>query len=116
MPSGRKQASEQRVCRWQDTVIVTYREFGRRAKGKPGNGNRSRHRQHPVRHRWRRQGAAFTAVTPLTQLSGDGNLLFTTDYRSLTAPVDAVVASTRRKARRCLPAKHAPLPLFARAQ
>ena len=71
--------------RWQDTLIVTYCEFGRRAKE-----NQSAGTDHGTANTQFVMGGAVKggikgAHPSLTQLSGDGNLIHTADYRSLYA-------------------------------
>ena len=69
--------------RWQDTAIVTYCEFGRRAKENQSNGtdHGTANTQFVIGGGVR--GGFYGSHPSLTQLSGDGNLLFTTDYRAL---------------------------------
>ncbi len=79
-----KQATTE-LGRWQDTVIVTYCEFGRRAKENQSGGT-----DHGTANTQFVLGGAVKggikgAHPSLTQLSGDGNLIFTQDYRSLYA-------------------------------
>ncbi len=79
-----KTASEE-LGRWQDTVVVTYCEFGRRAKE-----NQSAGTDHGTANTQFVIGGAvkggIKGMHPsLTQLGGDGNVAHTTDYRSLYA-------------------------------
>jgi uncharacterized protein (DUF1501 family) len=79
-----KAASEE-LGRWQDTVVVTYCEFGRRAKE-----NQSAGTDHGTANTQLVMGGAvkggIKGVHPsLTQLGGDGNLIHSNDYRSLYA-------------------------------
>ena len=71
--------------RWQDTVVVTYCEFGRRAKE-----NQSAGTDHGTANTQFVMGGAvkggIKGMHPsLTELGGDGNLMHTADYRSLYA-------------------------------
>ncbi|MBP6531532.1 MAG: DUF1501 domain-containing protein [Burkholderiales bacterium] len=103
--------------RWQDTTIVTYCEFGRRAKE-----NQSAGTDHGTANTQFVIGGAIKggikgAAPSLTQLSGDGNLIYTTDYRALYASVlrdwwKLSAAQTEG----VLGGYYAPLPLFERPQ
>ena len=71
--------------RWQDTVVVTYCEFGRRAKENQSGGT-----DHGTANTQFVIGGAveggIKGMHPsLTQLGGDGNLVHNADYRSLYA-------------------------------
>ena len=71
--------------RWQDTLVVTYCEFGRRAKENLSGGT-----DHGTANTQFVLGGAvkggIKGLHPsLTQLSGDGNFIHSNDYRSLYA-------------------------------
>ncbi len=71
--------------RWQDTLVVTYCEFGRRAKE-----NQSAGTDHGTANTQFVLGGAvkggIKGMPPsLTQLTGDGNFIHSADYRSLYA-------------------------------
>ena len=71
--------------RWQDTLVVTYCEFGRRAKE-----NQSAGTDHGTANTQFVLGGAvkggIKGVHPsLTQLTGEGNFIHSADYRSLYA-------------------------------
>ncbi len=69
--------------RWQDTTIVTYCEFGRRAKENQSNGTDHGTANTQFVIGGAVKGGLYGNHPSLTQLSGDGNLLFGTDYRAL---------------------------------
>lgn len=100
--------------RWQDTMIVSYCEFGRRAKE-----NQSAGTDHGTANtQWviggSVKGGIKGAAPSLTQLSGDGNLIYTTDYRSLYASV--LRDGWNLSAEQCqtvLGGNYVSLPLFA---
>lgn len=108
-----KQATTE-LGRWQDTVVVTYCEFGRRAKE-----NQSAGTDHGTANTQFVLGGAIRGGIKgthpsLTQLSGDGNLIHTLDYRSLYATLlrdwwgfNAAQSET------VLGGKYASVPLFA---
>jgi uncharacterized protein (DUF1501 family) len=81
-----KQACEE-LGRWNDTMVVTYCEFGRRAKENASGGT-----DHGTANVQFAFGGAlkggFRGEHPsLTQLAGDTNLIHTTDYRSMYASI-----------------------------
>jgi len=108
-----KKASTE-LGRWQDTVVVTYCEFGRRARENQSGGT-----DHGTANTQFVLGGAvkggIKGTHPsLTQLSGDGNLIHTADYRSLYATLlrdwwGFAGAQTET----VLGGKYATLPLFA---
>ncbi len=107
-----KQATTE-LGRWQDTVVVTYCEFGRRPRENQSGGT-----DHGTANTQLVIGGAvrggITGGPPsLTQLSGDGNLLYTQDYRSLYATVlREWWGFSVGQSERVLGGAHATLPLF----
>ncbi len=108
-----KQATTE-LGRWQDTVVVTYCEFGRRAKENQSGGT-----DHGTANTQFVLGGAvkggIKGMHPsLTQLSGDGNLVHTLDYRSLYASVlRDWWGFTGAQSEKVLGGKYASVPLFA---
>ncbi len=100
--------------RWQDTTIVTYCEFGRRAKENlsAGTDHGTANTQFVIGGSVK--GGIIGSAPSLTQLSGDGNLIYTTDYRALYASVlrDWWKLSAAQSDS-VLGGNYAPLPLFA---
>ena len=107
-----KTASEE-LGRWQDTVVVTYCEFGRRAKENQSGGT-----DHGTANSQFVMGGAvkggIKGVHPsLTQLGGDGNLIHTTDYRSLYASLlRDWWGFSGAQSERVLGGKYGSIPLF----
>lgn len=100
--------------RWRDTTIITYCEFGRRAKENlsAGTDHGTANAQFVIGGAVK--GGLKGAAPSLTQLSGDGNLIYTTDYRALYASVLRDwwnLSSTQTES--VLGGTYAPLPLFA---
>jgi uncharacterized protein (DUF1501 family) len=81
-----QQASEE-LGRWNDTLVVTYCEFGRRAKENASGGTDHGTANVQFAFGGSAKGGFRGAYPSLTQLSGDTNLIHTTDYRSLYASV-----------------------------
>lgn len=108
-----KQATTE-LGRWQDTVVVTYCEFGRRAKENQSGGT-----DHGTANTQFVLGGAvkggIKGMHPsLTQLSGDGNLIHTLDYRSLYATLlRDWWGFSAAQSEKVLGGKYASLPLFA---
>jgi uncharacterized protein (DUF1501 family) len=108
-----KQATTE-LGRWQDTVVVTYCEFGRRAKE-----NQSAGTDHGTANTQFVLGGAIKGGIKgthpsLTQLSGDGNLIHTLDYRSLYATLlRDWWGFTGAQSETVLGGKYASVPLFA---
>ena len=100
--------------RWQDTVVVTYCEFGRRPKENQSGGT-----DHGTANTQFVLGGAvkggIKGTHPsLTQLSGDGNLIHTLDYRSLYATLlRDWWGFSGVQSEKVLGGKYASVPLFA---
>lgn len=100
--------------RWQDTAIVTYCEFGRRAKENQSNGTDHGTANTQFVIGGGVKGGLYGSHPSLTQLSGDGNLIFSTDYRALYSTLlTQWWAFGSDQAGRVLGGKHVSLPLFA---
>ncbi len=100
--------------RWQDTTIITYCEFGRRAKENQSAGTDHGTANTQFVIGGSVKGGIKGAAPSLTQLSSDGNLIYTTDYRALYASV--LRDWWKRSAAQTegvLGGNYAPLPLFA---
>jgi len=108
-----KQATTE-LGRWQDTVVVTYCEFGRRPKENQSGGT-----DHGTANTQFVLGGAvkggIKGTHPsLTQLSGDGNLIHTLDYRSLYATLlRDWWGFSGVQSEKVLSGKYASVPLFA---
>ncbi len=108
-----KTATEE-LGRWQDTVVVTYCEFGRRAKE-----NQSAGTDHGTANTQFVMGGAvkggIKGTHPsLTQLGGDGNLFHTADYRSLYASLlRDWWGFSGAQSEKVLGGKYGSIPLFA---
>ncbi|MGL4231198.1 MAG: DUF1501 domain-containing protein [Casimicrobium sp.] len=81
-----KQASEE-LGRWKDTLVVTYCEFGRRAKENASNGTDHGTANVQFAFGGNVKGGLKGEYQSLTNLSGDNNFIHTADYRSLYASV-----------------------------
>ena len=100
--------------RWQDTLVVTYCEFGRRAKE-----NQSAGTDHGTANTQFVLGGAVKGGVKgmhpsLTQLTGDGNFVHGADYRSLYASLlRDWWGFTGAQSEKVLGGKYASIPLFA---
>ena len=100
--------------RWQDTAIVTYCEFGRRAKENQSNGTDHGTANTQFVIGGGVKGGLYGSHPSLTQLSGDGNLLFTTDYRALYSTLlTQWWGFSGAQSEKVLAGKYAPLSLFS---
>jgi uncharacterized protein (DUF1501 family) len=81
-----KQASEE-IGRWKDTLVVTYCEFGRRAKENASGGTDHGTANVQFAFGGAVKGGLKGEYQSLTQLSGDGNFIHTADYRSVYSTV-----------------------------
>jgi uncharacterized protein (DUF1501 family) len=73
--------------RWQDTLIMTYSEFGRRARENQSSGTDHGTAAPHFVLGGRVKGGIFGSPPALDRLDGNGNLPFETDFRSLYATV-----------------------------
>ena len=80
-----KSACEE-LGRWNDTLVLTYCEFGRRAKENASGGTDHGTANAQFAFGGAINGGFHGAAPSLTQLSGD-NFIHTTDYRSMYASV-----------------------------
>lgn len=71
--------------RWNDTLVMTYAEFGRRPKENQSNGTDHGTAAPHFVLGGRVAGGLYGSAPRLTQLDGDGNLPFAVDFRSLYA-------------------------------
>jgi uncharacterized protein (DUF1501 family) len=71
--------------RWQDTLVMTYCEFGRRPKENQSQGTDHGTANVQLALGGRIKGGLYGSMPSLTQLSGDGNLIHTVDFRSMYA-------------------------------
>ena len=71
--------------RWNDTLVMTYAEFGRRPKENQSNGTDHGTAAPHFVLGGRVAGGLYGEAPRLTQLDGDGNLPFAVDFRSLYA-------------------------------
>ena len=102
------------LCRWQDTLIVTYCEFGRRAKENLSAGT-----DHGTANTQFVLGGAvkggIKGMHPsLTELNGEGNFIHSADYRSLYASLlRDWWGFSGAQSEKVLGGKYALIPLFA---
>ena len=73
--------------RWNDTLVMTYAEFGRRPKENQSNGTDHGTAAPHFVLGGRVAGGLYGAAPRLNQLDGNGNMPFAVDYRSLYATV-----------------------------
>jgi uncharacterized protein (DUF1501 family) len=73
--------------RWQDSLILTYSEFGRRARENASNGTDHGTASVQFALGGRVKGGLYGSMPSLTALSGDGNLIHTADFRSIYSTV-----------------------------
>ena len=75
------------IGRWNDTLVLTYAEFGRRPKENLSQG--TDHGTASVHFAWggRVRGGLYGAAPALDRLDGNGNLPFAIDFRSVYATV-----------------------------
>lgn len=73
--------------RWDDTLVMTYSEFGRRPRENQSNGTDHGTAAPHFVLGGRIRGGLYGDVPKLERLDGNGNLPFTVDYRSLYATV-----------------------------
>ncbi|MCP5268979.1 MAG: DUF1501 domain-containing protein [Zoogloeaceae bacterium] len=77
----------QELGRWNETLVMTYGEFGRRAKENQSNGTDHGTAAPQLVLGGRVAGGLFGEAPRLNQLDGNGNLPFAVDFRSLYATV-----------------------------
>lgn len=73
--------------RWQDTLVLTYSEFGRRPRENQSNGTDHGTSAPHFAMGGRVKGGLFGAPPALDRLDGNGNLPFSVDFRSVYATV-----------------------------
>jgi uncharacterized protein (DUF1501 family) len=73
--------------RWDDTVVLTYAEFGRRPRENASNGTDHGTASVHFALGGRVQGGLYGAAPNLAQLDGTGNAAHTVDFRSVYASV-----------------------------
>ncbi len=71
--------------RWDSTLVLSYGEFGRRAKENQSNGTDHGTASVHFACGGRVKGGLYGATPPLDRLDGNGNLAFSVDFRSLYA-------------------------------
>jgi len=71
--------------RWQDTLVLTYAEFGRRPRENQSNGTDHGTASVHFALGGKVKGGLHSEYPSLDRLSGDGNLRFAVDFRSLYA-------------------------------
>lgn len=100
--------------RWRDATIVTYCEFGRRAKENQSAGTDHGTANTQFVLGGAVKGGLYGAAPSLTQLSGDGNLIHTTDYRQLYATLlNQWWGFSAAQTEAVLGGRFAAMPLFA---
>jgi uncharacterized protein (DUF1501 family) len=95
--------------RWNDTLIMTYCEFGRRAKENLSNGTDHGTANVQFALGGAVKGGLYGAMPSLTSLNGDGNVTHTVDYRSYYASALAHWGVSAREAESILSGKHSPI-------
>jgi uncharacterized protein (DUF1501 family) len=81
-----KQASDE-LGRWKDTLVITYCEFGRRAKENASGGTDHGTANVQFAFGGAVKGGLKGERQSLANLTGDGNFIHTADYRSVYASV-----------------------------
>jgi uncharacterized protein (DUF1501 family) len=100
--------------RWNNTVVVTYCEFGRRARENQSGGTDHGTANTQLVLGGAVKGGIKGSHPSLTELSGDGNLIHSSDYRSLYASLlRDWWGFSGAQSESVLGGKFATLPLFA---
>ncbi len=95
--------------RWNDSLIMTYCEFGRRAKENLSNGTDHGTANVQFAMGGAVKGGLYGQMPSLTALNGDGNVSHTVDYRSYYASALAHWGVSAREAETILGGKYAPI-------
>jgi uncharacterized protein (DUF1501 family) len=93
---------------WDDTLVVTYAEFGRRPKENQNNGTDHGTANVHFALGGRVAGGLYGASPELTRLSGDGNVAYALDFREIYATV--LERWWGMNSREALGGRFAPLP------
>ena len=80
-------AAMQELNMWNNTLVMTYAEFGRRAKGNDSNGTDHGTANVHFLTGGKVAGGLFGQAPQLNKLDGNGNLPFAVDFRSLYATI-----------------------------
>lgn len=96
--------------RWDSSLVMTYAEFGRRAKENQSNGTDHGTANAHFVMGGRVKGGLYGEPPALTRLDGNGNLPFAVDFRSLYATV--INGWWGQDASRVLNGKYAPLDIL----
>ena len=94
---------------WNDSLILTYCEFGRRAKENLSNGTDHGTANAQFAMGGAVKGGLYGAMPSLTNLNSDGNVTHTVDYRSYYAAALAQWGVGARDAENILGGKFAPI-------
>lgn len=81
------EAALKELGRWNDTLILTYAEFGRRPKENQSNGTDHGTASVHFALGGSVRGGLYGAMPDLSRLDGDGNVAHTLDFRSVYASV-----------------------------
>jgi uncharacterized protein (DUF1501 family) len=81
------EAALRELGRWNDTLVLTYAEFGRRAKENQTNGTDHGTASAHFALGGSVRGGLYGAMPDLSRLDGDGNVAHTLDFRSVYASV-----------------------------
>lgn len=81
------EAALKELGRWNDTLILTYAEFGRRPKENQTNGTDHGTASVHFALGGSVRGGLYGAMSDLARLDGDGNVAHTLDFRSVYATV-----------------------------
>jgi uncharacterized protein (DUF1501 family) len=81
------QAALVELGKWDDTLVLTYAEFGRRPKENQNNGTDHGTANVHFALGGRVAGGFYGAAPDLTRLTGDGNPVYALDFRSVYATV-----------------------------
>jgi uncharacterized protein (DUF1501 family) len=95
--------------RWNDALVMTYCEFGRRAKENLSNGTDHGTANVQLAMGGAVKGGLYGAMPSLTALNGDGNVAHNVDYRSYYASALAHWGVSARESEAILGGKHAAL-------
>ena len=80
-------AAMQELNMWNNTLVMTYAEFGRRAKGNDSNGTDHGTANVHFLTGGKVAGGLYGEAPQLNKLDGNGNLPFAVDFRSLYATI-----------------------------
>jgi uncharacterized protein (DUF1501 family) len=98
--------------RWNDALVMTYCEFGRRARENQSQGTDHGTANVQFALGGSVKGGLYGALPSLTDLTGDGNLRHTVDYRAYYASALAHWGVSKTETSGVLGGTYAPLPFL----